>query len=80
MGGVRKRVLQTGALVDGPTRVFSASRALCIRQKGNDSTERSLAFIAQNVRELSATTLECLFELRVEPGCRESRTLPWLDR
>ena len=66
MGGARKGVLQTGAVVDDPTRVTSASRAWCRRQKGNDSTERSLAFIAQNVRGLSATKLECLFELMTQ--------------
>ena len=43
--------------------MISASRASCIRQKDNDSTERTLASIAQNVRGLSATKLECLFEL-----------------
>ncbi len=43
--------------------MISASRASCIRQKDNDSTERTLAFIAQNVRGLSATKLECSFEL-----------------
>ena len=66
MGGARKGVLQTGAVVDDPTRVTSASRAWCRRPKGNDSTERSLAFIAQNVRGLSATKLECLFELMTQ--------------
>jgi hypothetical protein len=68
MGGARTGVLQTGAVVDDPTRVISASRASRIRQKGNDSTERSLAFIAQtrNVRGLSATKLECLFELMTQ--------------
>ena len=66
MGGARKGVLQTGAVVDDPTRVTSASRAWCRRPKGNDSTERSLAFIAQNVRGLSATKLECFFELMTQ--------------
>jgi hypothetical protein len=64
MGGARKGVLQTGALVDDNAR-DSVSRAPCIRQKGDDSTERSLAFIAQNVRGLSATKLE-RFELTAQ--------------
>ena len=59
-------VLQTGALVDDPAHVNSASRASRRSQKGNDSSERSLAFIAQNVRGLSATKLECLFELMTQ--------------
>ena len=66
MGGARKGVLQTGASVDDPARVNSASRASRRSQKGNDSSERSLAFIAQNVRCLSDTKLECLFALMIE--------------
>ncbi len=61
LGGARKGVLQTGALVDDPTRVTSASRMSRKRPKGSDLTERSLAFIARNALGLSATKREYSF-------------------